>query len=438
MKTAFVTSSAILALFALSSTLNAQRISAEQNNARNSAQRESQQEQQEQQQQQRRRGQPQIDGLERAESAAILPFYQAVQAQSWDAATAALPAAEAGAQTPAGRFLVGQLLFSVGTGTQNAQTQARAVDLMLASGGAPADRLPILMNAQVDFAIQAQNWPAAEAALTRMIEVNPNDTAALSRLAQVKTRLNKRDEATGLFRRVLEISQASGQQAPEAVYQTMLATAYEARQAPQALEAARQLVAAYPTPTNWRSALAIYRQLSGLTGAVDLDARRLMRAARALEGERDYVDFADALNRSGLPGEAKAVLDEGFARNQFQGGANIARELQTAASARVTEDRASLPGLRSTALGASGTGQQARTAGDVFYGYGEYADAAALYRAALQKGGEDANLLNLRLGASLAQAGQRAEAEAALRAVTGERAGIAQFWLLWLQRRPAA
>ena len=55
---------------------------------------------------------------------------------------------------------------------------------------------------------------------------------------------------------------------------------------------------------------------------------------------------------------------------------------------------------------AAPTGREARIAGDTFYGYGEYAQAAELYRAALQKGGEDANLLNIRLGASLAGARQ--------------------------------
>ena len=69
--------------------------------------------------------------------------------------------------------------------------------------------------------------------------------------------------------------------------------------------------------------------------------------------------------------------------------------------------------------------------GDAYYGYGQYAEAAELYRAALQKGA-DANIGNLRLGAALAQGRQRAQAEAAFRAVTGPGADLAQLWLLWL------
>jgi hypothetical protein len=101
----------------------------------------------------------------------------------------------------------------------------------------------------------------------------------------------------------------------------------------------------------------------------------------------------------------------------------------------VTTDRAALPGLRARAQ--AGTGAVVRAAADNFYAYGQYADAAALYALALQKGGEDANLVNLRLGAALAMAGRRPEAEAALRLVTGPRADLAGFWLTWLARRAA-
>jgi len=80
---------------------------------------------------------------------------------------------------------------------------------------------------------------------------------------------------------------------------------------------------------------------------------------------------------------------------------------------------------------AGGDGRAVLRLADAYYGYGQYADAIELYRAALQKGA-DAGTVNTRLGAALAMAGQRAEAEAAFRAVTGQRAEIASFWLLWL------
>jgi uncharacterized protein HemY len=75
----------------------------------------------------------------------------------------------------------------------------------------------------------------------------------------------------------------------------------------------------------------------------------------------------------------------------------------------------------------------AMTAGNIYFSNGDYAKAAELYRAALGKSGADKDLANLRLGMALARAGDKAGATAALQAVGGARAGVAQYWLLYLQ-----
>jgi len=156
-----------------------------------------------------------------------------------------------------------------------------------------------------------------------------------------------------------------------------------------------------------------------------------------LGGEHEYLAFARALSEAGLPGEAKAVLDEGTERGRIDATKPAISTLAAGINRRATTDRAALARQRTAALAAAGTGRSARAAGDAHYGFGMYAEAAELYRAALQKGGEDADLVNSRLGAALALAGRRAEAEAALQAVTGPRADLAGFWLTWLARRPA-
>jgi tetratricopeptide (TPR) repeat protein len=130
------------------------------------------------------------------------------------------------------------------------------------------------------------------------------------------------------------------------------------------------------------------------------------------------------------------VLDEGTTGGMLSASEPIVRQLNTANNRRATTQRAGLARQRTAALAAA-TGTAAREAGDAHMGFGEYAAAVELYQAALQKGGEDANLVNTRLGAALALAGRRAEAEAAFRAVTGNRADLAGFWLTWLARRPA-
>ncbi|MEA3017142.1 MAG: hypothetical protein QOI38_1864, partial [Sphingomonadales bacterium] len=109
------------------------------------------------------------------------------------------------------------------------------------------------------------------------------------------------------------------------------------------------------------------------------------------------------------------------------------RELLAAANGRIPADRADLPASQRTALAAA-TGTSALRTGDAFLGYARYPEAIALYQAALQKGGVDANLVNTRLGIAYALSGQRQLAETTFRAVTGPRADLAAFWMLWLQQ----
>jgi len=233
-------------------------------------------------------------------------------------------------------------------------------------------------------------------------------------------------------------AQASGRPAPESWHLRGLALAFDGRVAPQAIALGRALVTNYPSAVNWRDALLVYRELAAPDPTLALDVFRLMRASQALSGERDYVEYAEAAVRAQLVGEAKTALDDGVQRGMVE-TARVPPALATATAARaITADRGGLAGLRTAALAPAGTGQQARAAGDAHFGHGQYAEAADLYRAALLKGGEDPNLVNVRLGAALALAGRRPEAEAALGTVTGPRGDLAGFWLAWLSRRPVA
>ena len=72
--------------------------------------------------------------------------------------------------------------------------------------------------------------------------------------------------------------------------------------------------------------------------------------------------------------------------------------------------------------------------GDRYYGMGEYAKAAQVYRDVMTKPGADKELANLHLGMALARAGDKAGATAALNAVTGPRSGVAKYWLLYVQQ----
>lgn len=374
--------------------------------------------------------------LGKRESEAIRPLQEAIAAQDWAAAQAALPAAEAAAEGRDAKYFVGRAKLVIGSQTQNPALQKQALETLIALPNVPADELPVYLERQAELAFSENDFAAAERAFSRLLELNPNDPRILNNLAVVRSRMGDTGGVLQALQQQVEAAEAAGQRAEEDAYRRLLSAALQANQAELANRATARLLTAYPNPENWRTALVLLRQRGQLDEQGDLDTYRLQRATGALAGEQDYFVFAQQLNRAGMPGEAKAVLDEGIARNQLSMGSQPVQQLSQAIAGRIAEDRASLERQQREAA-AAGNGRLARSVGDALYGYGRYGEAAELYRTAMQKGGVDPNLLNLRLGAALALAGQRSEAEAALRAVSGPREQLANLWLLWLDSKQA-
>ena len=322
----------------------------------------------------------------------------------------------------------------LGIGTNNLAMQAQAIDQIVESGVAPQQDLAELYSNQAAHAAGTGNLRKAELAYSRLAELTPNDAETLAKLAEVKNDINKIPEAVTLLDRAIGLKQAAGQAVPEGWYKRALKIAFDGRIAPASLKFARQLVAAFPSEENWRDAALVYRDLGGLDAGAKPDLYRLMRATRSMAGERDYQEAATAFNAANLYGDAKAVLDEGVAQKMVDPTRGGFKELIASTAKRAAPVKSGLSSLQTKAMAAS-TGSLALDAGDAFYGQGDYAKAAELYAAALQKGSVDANVANNRLGIALALAGRKAEAEAALRSVTGPRSDLAALWLAWLARR---
>jgi hypothetical protein len=385
--------------------------------------------------------------LSREERAAVTALQAAATGQDRAAQDAALTAARSAARGADARYAVASLQYQIARARGDIPMSTQAIDDMAASGVPDAAEMVPLLATQAARSFGTGDVRATDRMLARMVELQPNNGVVLADAAQIKARLGDRAAAVTLLQRAIAAQRANGQAVPESWYQRAVALAFDGRMAPQTAALGRELVGAYPRPANWRDVLLAFRQTAApapaapnqplaIDRALDLDIKRMMRAATALSGERDYLEFAQALIAARLHGEAKSVLDEGVSRGMLSTSEARVRDLVTQTNGPANQGRAGLAAARTRALAAA-TGQAARETGDVAFGYGQYAEAAELYAAALQKGGEDPNLINNRLGAALAMAGRRPEAEAALRAVTGQRADLAGFWLAWLSRRAA-
>ena len=373
--------------------------------------------------------------LTKEERATLSALVSAVQAQNWVAASAALPAAQAVASSDYVRYLIANQMFAIAAGRNDPALQSTAVEALISSGMVPAAELPALYRARAAFVQRTSDAKRQEAGLTQHLERAPNDLEAIAALSEMKEVRRKPIEALRLLERAIEIRRTSGQPVPEIWYKRALRLSFDNKLAPESMKYARALLELYPSPTNWRDATHVYRNLSGADPAAALDAMRLNRSAKALGGERDYLELAQALSTGGFAAESRAVLDEGVASRMVDPAEGQFKALLASSAKAATAQRAGLTARQTKASAPAATGGEALEAADATFATGNYARAAELYGAALAKGGVDAALVNNRLGIALALAGRRPEAETALRAVTGPRAELASLWLLWLNQR---
>jgi tetratricopeptide (TPR) repeat protein len=360
----------------------------------------------------------------------IQALQTAVNAKDQAAVAAALPAAQAKAKTADDKYVVGQLQLKAAVDANDNSAMIAGLQAVLNSGYlTSADTVGLYMNLG-KLQYNAKQFDPAAAAFEQVLRADPNNLDATVMLAETRNGQGRTAEAVAMIQKAIAAKNATGQKAEESWYKRAVALAYNAK-LPLAVEASRQWVAAYPSAKSWRDTIRIYETTGSPADSSMLDAMRLARVTGALTSENDYFRLANTLVTKGYAGEAKAVLEQGFAAKSIDKAKPTFSQLYAVATSKSQGDRESLDGQAKTAL-ATAAGRQAMVTAEAYYGYGDYQKAADLFRAALGKQGIDKDVANLRLGMALAQAGDKAGATAALNAAGGEQAEVAKLWLTYL------
>ena len=367
-------------------------------------------------------------------SAAFAKAYQelvtAVDAKDTATLPAKVAAAHAAAQTKEEHYLASQAQLKAAVATKNDAEIGTALEALISSGMLEQAQLA---NAYLNLGKTRYNqkqYPQAIAAFEKVQQLEPSNQEIIPLLAQARSVGGNPNDAVATLRQAIAQQSANGAKAPEELYKRTISLAYK-NKLPVTAEISRQWVAAYPTAANWSDAIRIYRNLNNTDESATLDLFRLTRAAKAMKDDGDYDRYAYLALTKGFPGEAKLVLEEGAAAGVVDLNKSPFKEEMAQAKAKAAGEAAGLAAAATRGLSAP-TAKVALANGDLLYGYGEYAKAAELYRAALKKPGADANLINLHLGMALARSGDEAGATAALNAVTGPRSEIAKYWLTFV------
>lgn len=366
--------------------------------------------------------------LSKKASKAIIALQTAVKANDVAAIPEKLAAAQAVAETAEDRYAIGTMQLNVAQAAKNSEAAVTAVDYIASANYLPKKQIAGLYNGLgIDF-FNAKNTPRATAMFQKALAADPNNAESLRLLGETQNASGSSADAVATFQKAMQQAAASGQKLPEEAYQRAVSIAYGAK-SPAAVELSRQWVAAYPGANSWSNAVAVYRNMMRPELEGTLDLLRLMRAAGALQNSSDYTLYASAAAEQGNYNEAQSVIDEGIANKKLDSSSSLAREIIKGLKAK---PQASAADLEAAAKTAKST-RAMIAVGSRFYGSGNYARAAELYRSAVAAGG-DSSLANLHLGMALARSGDKAGATTAFNAVSGVHAPIAKYWLLFVQQ----
>ena len=365
---------------------------------------------------------------------ALIELQTAVVAKDVATYPAKLAAAQAKAKTGDDKCFIGQLQMKEATDRGDLKAVAAAFEVQLASGSMPAATIAEDFENLGRKHYNARAYADAEASLARALQIDATRVSAVALLADARVKQNRMGDALPEYQKAITADVAAGRKPDESLYKRAISVAYNAKN-PMVYSLARDWVAAYPSATNWRDAIRAYTDISGQSDKALIDMFRLARLTKGMAGERDYGRYALAAIDTGFAGEAKAMLEEGFAANAIDRNKMVFKKLIAEATTKSAGDRASLDEQAARARAGSAA-KPLMSLAEAYYGYGDYAKAATMIRAAQGKAGVDAQLANLRLGMALAASGDKAGAKAALELVTGSQGDVARYWLTYLASRP--
>ena len=316
----------------------------------------------------------------------ITAAQKAMQAQQWAEALKNLEAAET--KSPLTTYDKKTIYEFKGISyvrLNNLKEAEKAYEAALATGGYAADELP--KTYRLLFQLAATNQQSTKAIeygkqAAEAGSANDNDLLIMSQLYyQQKDCKNSAvwgDKAIAAFKR-------AGEPPKEVLYQLKLQCASDNNETAAMIAALYDLVRLTNKPSYWNNLIRLERQDERDDHNL-LMIYRVMYDTSSMQADTDYIEMAQLLGDAGLPGEAQAVLEKamgsGLVKDDHK---ERTTRLLNAMKTRADADKKGLPQLDAEAK-KSAAGQLEMKLGEVYYGAGDYKNAADAIGRALQKG----------------------------------------------------
>jgi outer membrane protein assembly factor BamD (BamD/ComL family) len=357
----------------------------------------------------------------------------ALQAKDYNKALAKLGEAKAvEKRSPYENYVISQFETNAYVGLKQYDKAAKAIQATIDSGIAAPEEVATLRKNLIQIHYSLKNYGAAVTAAQQYLAQNPGDTDMQVLVAQSQYLQGKCGEASASVKKLVDSAKAAGKPVKEEWLQIILSCAHKAQDKNSMRDALEQLVRIAPSNKDyWRDLINAFRA-TNTTDAMNLESFRLMKQVGSLTTADDYMEMAQVAVLLGVPGEAQAVIQDGYAKKVLGQGNDAGRHerLKKTVDDAVVADKKETASLEKEAAAAT-TGEKDVAVAESYASYAQWDKAIASFQSGIKKGGlKNPAAAQLHLGQALLAAGKKAEADAAFKAVKGDAAyeKLAGYW----------
>ena len=267
-------------------------------------------------------------------------------------------------------------------------TNAVAVyETMLAAGQFKKEDEPkrILNMSQIYFALK--NYPKSIELGERYLKVAGSDLEVMRQISQAYYLQNNFDRAADYTQRLIDSAKKQGKAVEEDWLQLLMSCQHKQNKKVEVVSTLEQLLTLYPNEKYWSDMFTYLLQGSSFSDRQNIIYLRLVKQANMLQPD-EYIELAELSLAVTNPGDAKAILEEGFSKGVLGKNQSKDRDLKLLNMARsqAAEDLKLLPSIEKEAL-AKPTGDALVKVGEAWLGHGHYENAIAAFSKGLAKGG---------------------------------------------------
>jgi outer membrane protein assembly factor BamD (BamD/ComL family) len=329
-------------------------------------------------------------------------------------------------------FLIQQMRGSAAVAAGDNETAIKAFEAVLGSGRVSGREGTQMVQAVAVAHYQKKDYASAAKWTQRYFKDGGNDPAMRTVLLQSYYLGNDCGSVSKMLGSATE--ENSSRRPTEEELQILANCFLRQKDTTGYVNAIEKLVIHYPKKEYWTDLLSRVQKKSGFSDRLGVNVYRLRLATNNVSGANDYMEMTQLALQAGVPAEAKAFIDKGYAVGALGKGDQAERHgrLLALVEKKLAESKASRAQDEKEAAAAK-DGNQMVTLGLNYVYEGNAAKGLPLVEQGIKKGGlkrpEDAKL---RLGEAQIYAGQRDRGVRTLREVKGTdgTADIARLWVL--------